>query len=104
MGFYSQKKAEHEAACEAAIKSGDTNSAVFHAAKAAEFCYALAKDTPGPVSASYVATAEGWLEIAEKGANSGNNLVYYCAYILYSDFIALLIRVIYYVAMFTRRR
>ena len=66
MGFYSQKKAEHEAACEAAIKSGDTNSAVFHAAKAAEFCYALAKDTSGPVSASYVATAEGWLEIAEK--------------------------------------
>ena len=43
-------------------------------------------------------------QIAEKGANSGNNLVYYCAYILYSDFIALLIRVIYYVAMFTRRR
>ncbi len=66
MGFYSQKKAEHEAACEMAIKSGDTNAAIFHAAKAAEFCYALAKDTPGPVSASYVATAEGWLEIAEK--------------------------------------
>ena len=43
-------------------------------------------------------------QIAEKGANSGNNLIYYCAYILYSDFIALLIRVIYYVAMFTRRR
>ena len=43
-------------------------------------------------------------KIAEKGSNSGNNLIYYCAYILYSDFIALLVRVIYYLAIFTRRR
>lgn len=43
-------------------------------------------------------------QIANKGMNSGNNLVYYCAYILYSDFIALLVRVIYYVALFSRRR
>ena len=43
-------------------------------------------------------------QIASRGMSSGNNLIYYCAYILYSDFIALLIRVIYYVAMFTRRR
>lgn len=66
MSFYSDKKTEHETACEAAIKAGDTASAVFHAAKAAEFCYILARETPGPVSASYVTTAEGWLEIAEK--------------------------------------
>ena len=43
-------------------------------------------------------------QIANKGMNSGNNLVYYCAYILYSDFIALLVRVVYYVALFSRRR
>ena len=43
-------------------------------------------------------------KIAENGAKQDNNLVYYCAYILYSDFIALLIRVIYYLAIFTRRR
>ena len=43
-------------------------------------------------------------KIAEKGAEGGNNLIYYCAYILYSDFIALLVRVIYYVAIFTRKR
>ena len=43
-------------------------------------------------------------KIAEKGSEGGNNLIYYCAYILYSDFIALLVRVIYYVAMFSRRR
>ena len=42
-------------------------------------------------------------KIAEKGSEGGNNLIYYCAYILYSDFIALLVRVVYYVAMFTRR-
>lgn len=42
--------------------------------------------------------------IAERAQNSGNNLVYYCAYILYSDFIALLIRVIYYLAIFTNRK
>ena len=43
-------------------------------------------------------------QIAAKGDTSNHNLVHYCAYILYSDFIALLIRVIYYLAIFTRRR
>ena len=66
MSFYSDKKTEHETACESAIKAGDAALATFHAAKAAEFCYALAKEISGPVSASYVSTAEGWLEIAEK--------------------------------------
>ncbi len=42
--------------------------------------------------------------IAEAGAGQDNNLTYYCAYILYSDFIAILIRVIYYVALITGRR
>lgn len=42
--------------------------------------------------------------IAAKGDTGNNNLVHYCAYILYSDFIALLVRVIYYVALFSRRR
>ena len=42
--------------------------------------------------------------IAEKAQNTDNNLVHYCAYILYSDFIALLIRVIYYLAIFTNRK
>lgn len=43
-------------------------------------------------------------QIAEKGETSNNNLVHYCAYILYSDFIALLVRVVYYLAIFTSRR
>ena len=43
-------------------------------------------------------------QIASKGDTGNNNLVHYCAYVLYSDFIAMLIRVVYYVAMFTRRR
>ena len=43
-------------------------------------------------------------QIASKGETGSNNLVHYCAYILYSDFIALLVRVVYYLAIFTRRR
>ena len=70
MGFLADKKTEHESACESAIRSGDAALARMHAAKAAEFCLALAKQTEGPVSASYVATAEGWLEIAEKLATA----------------------------------
>lgn len=66
MGFLADKKAEHESACEAAIRAGDGAMARFHAAKAAEFCYALAKQASGAVSSGYVTTAEGWLEIAEK--------------------------------------
>ena len=66
MSFNSDKKIEHERACEKAIQAGDTSLAVFHAAKAAEFCYALARDTSGQVSTSYIQTAEGWLEIAER--------------------------------------
>ena len=42
--------------------------------------------------------------IAESGAGTNNNLVYYCAFILFTDFISILIRVIYYLAIFTRRR
>ncbi len=66
MSFLSDKKSEHESACESAIKAGDNAKAIFHAAKAAEFCFALARQSTGPVAASYVSTAEGWLEIAEK--------------------------------------
>lgn len=66
MSFLFDKKTEHEAACEAAIWTGDGAKAVFHATKAAEFCFALAKQVTGPVSASFVTTGEGWLEIAEK--------------------------------------
>ena len=38
-------------------------------------------------------------KIAETGAQQDNNLTYYCAFILYSDFIAILIRVVYYLAI-----
>jgi transitional endoplasmic reticulum ATPase len=66
MSFLFEKKTEHEALCEAAIKGGRTAEAVFHAAKAADFAYALAKQTGGNVGARYVANAESWLEIAER--------------------------------------
>ena len=37
--------------------------------------------------------------IAENGAQQDNNLINYCAYVLYSDFIAILVRVIYFLAI-----
>ena len=43
-------------------------------------------------------------KIAENGAQQDNNLTYYCAFILYSDFIAILIRVVYYLAIFAGKR
>lgn len=66
MSFMLEKKQEHETKCEAAIRAGDSRRAVFHAAKAAEFAYALAAETSGPIAARYIEDAEGWLEIAER--------------------------------------
>ena len=66
MGFLGDRKNEHESACEAAIRAGNVRDARFHAAKAAEFCFALAAQTSGGVAAGYTSTAEGWLEIAER--------------------------------------
>ena len=42
--------------------------------------------------------------IAENGAQQNNNLTYYCAFILYSDFIAILIRVVYFLALIAGKR
>jgi len=48
----------------------------------------------------------GRIAMIAKNSYGDNNLVYYCAYILYSDFISILIRIIYYLAIITggRRR
>ena len=43
-------------------------------------------------------------KIAETGAQHDNNLTYYCAFILYSDFISILIRVVYYLAILTGKK
>lgn len=66
MSFLLNKKNEHETACEEAIRAGKTREAIFHAAKAAEFAYALAEQAGGSIKPRYVEEAEGWLEIAEK--------------------------------------
>ena len=66
MSFLLDKKLEHETACEQSIRSGNGANAIFHAAKAAEFAYALADQTGGPVGKRYIEDAEGWLEIAER--------------------------------------
>lgn len=67
MSFLADKKQEHERACAAAIARGDTREAVFHAAKTAEFDYALAEQTKGTaLHARYIEDAAGWLEIGER--------------------------------------
>jgi SpoVK/Ycf46/Vps4 family AAA+-type ATPase len=66
MSFLFDKKIEHESLCEAAIKAGRTAEAIFHAAKAADFAFALAKQSGGLVAERYLANAENWLEIAER--------------------------------------
>ncbi len=66
MSYLFDQKTSHETACEAAIKAGDTEKAIFHAAKAAEFGFALAEKAGGTIGARHAEDAEGWLEIAEK--------------------------------------
>ena len=66
MSFLFEKKTEHESLCEAAIKAGRSAEAVFHAAKAADFSFALARQTGGRVAERYLAVAESWLDIAER--------------------------------------
>ena len=66
MSYLFDQKTAHETACEAAIKAGDSEKAVFHAAKAAEFGFALAEKTGGVIGARHAEDAEGWLEIAER--------------------------------------
>jgi transitional endoplasmic reticulum ATPase len=66
MSFLLEKKMEHESACEAAIRDGNGKNGIFHAAKAAEFAYALASQTGGNLAARYTEEAEGWLAIAER--------------------------------------
>ncbi|MFH0909557.1 MAG: ATP-binding protein [bacterium] len=66
MSFLLEKKLEHESLCESDIRAGRVGNAVFHAAKAAEFAYALAAQTAGNIGQRYIEDAEGWLEIAER--------------------------------------
>jgi transitional endoplasmic reticulum ATPase len=66
MSFLLDKKQEHEKKCEDKVRAGDYGSAVFHAAKSAEFAYALARQTEGGVQERYLEDAEAWLEIGER--------------------------------------
>ena len=66
MAFLLDKKREHETECETAIRSRRWGQAAFHAAKAADFSYALAEQCDDVVARRYVEDAEGWLEIGEQ--------------------------------------
>lgn len=67
MNFLLDKKRFHEEACAVAIRDGGQDVALFHAAKAAEFDYALAEQMPGgKLAEKYIEDAQGWLEVAEK--------------------------------------
>jgi len=66
MSHLIQRKQHHETQCETALREGNPEQAKAHAARAADYALALAKAaTSESVAASYVADAEGWLEIAE---------------------------------------
>lgn len=41
--------------------------------------------------------------IAERGEGQGNNVVLYCAFIIYTDFISILIRLIYYLGIASKK-
>lgn len=66
MSFLLEKKLEHESKCEEAIRAGRAGDAVFHAAKSAEFAYALAEQTGSAIAERYIEDAEAWLDIAER--------------------------------------
>ena len=70
MNFLLNKKREHEELCEKEIRADQISKAVFHAAKAAEFAFALAQQTGGVIAERYIEDAEGWVEIAERMKNS----------------------------------
>lgn len=66
MSHLLQRKQHHETQCEEALRKGQPEQAKQHAARAADYALSLAKAaTSESIASSYVADAEGWLEIAE---------------------------------------
>ena len=59
------RKREHETACEQAIRDNALGLAAYHAAKAADYAFALARQTEGAIAERHVADGEAWLEHAE---------------------------------------
>ena len=66
MSFISDKKQEHEVLAEKAVTARDYAKAFFHAAKAAEFGFALAEQNEGKIAQSWLDNANGLIDIAEQ--------------------------------------
>ena len=66
MSFYTDRKNEHEAAAEKALKDKDFSKAFFHTAKAAEFGLQLAEQNEGKIARRYLDDALDLIELAEK--------------------------------------
>lgn len=66
MSFISDKKQEHEVQSEKAVTARDYAKAFFHAAKAAEFGFALAEQNEGKIAQSWLDNANSLLDIAEQ--------------------------------------
>ena len=66
MSFLIQQKSRHEALCEQRTREEDLPRARFHALKAADFAFALARRTDGTVALRWTEEAEEWLGIAER--------------------------------------
>jgi len=65
VSFYNDRKNEHEAAAEKALKDRDFSKAFFHTAKAAEFGLQLAEQNGGKIAERYLEDALGLIETAE---------------------------------------
>jgi transitional endoplasmic reticulum ATPase len=66
MSFDGDKKREHAAAADQAMRDSDFRKAAFHMAKAAEFALKLADKTDGKIRRSYINEARELIEIGEE--------------------------------------
>ena len=64
MGFYSDKKKEHEALAEKALQNKDYAMAFFHTAEAAKYTFSLAEQCSGKLAQAYLTNANDLVDIA----------------------------------------
>ena len=66
MEFFYQKKKEHEALAEKALRNNDYAGALYHTIEAAKFTYNLAEQSDGMLRNAYLSNAQDLTGIAEK--------------------------------------
>ena len=66
MSFYSDKKKEHEALAETALKNKNYATAFYHVTEAARYTFSLAEQCSGELRDAYVSNANDLMDIAEE--------------------------------------